>query len=77
MTRSGGRRDAIADDCVLADLEYTHPVFNASAIAAQRRRDEIQGAGGAFYAGAYWGYGFHEDGVRSAYDVVDAIKGSA
>ena len=36
---------------------------------AQRRRPEIQGVGGTFFAGAYWGYGFHEDGVRSALDV--------
>ena len=38
-------------------------------MAAQRRRPEIQGVDGTFFAGAYWGYGFHEDGVRSALDV--------
>jgi len=43
------------------------------ALAAQRRRPEIQGRGGIFFAGAYWGYGFHEDGVQSAIEAVGAI----
>ena len=60
-------RDADIDpDLVLARRRYSHPVFDLGAIAAQRRRDEIQGVDGIFYVGAYWGYGFHEDGVRSA-----------
>jgi uncharacterized protein len=50
-------------------------VFDAAAIRAQRRRDEIQGGHGTYFAGAYWGYGFHEDGVRSGLDVVAAIEG--
>ena len=54
---------------VLAEFEYEHPVFDAAAMAAQRRRPEIQGHRGTFFAGAYWGYGFHEDGVVSALDV--------
>ena len=40
-----------------------------AAMAAQASTAEIQGVGGTFFAGAYWGYGFHEDGVRSALDV--------
>jgi predicted NAD/FAD-binding protein len=54
---------------VLAEFEYDHPVFDAGAMAAQHRRTEIQGERGTFFAGAYWGYGFHEDGVVSALDV--------
>lgn len=54
---------------VLGRYDYAHPVFDAAAMAAQRRRPEIQGARGTFFAGAYWEYGFHEDGVRSALDV--------
>ncbi len=54
---------------VLAEFEYDHPVFDGPAMAAQRRRHEIQGDRGTFFAGAYWGYGFHEDGVVSALDV--------
>ncbi len=68
------RRDAIADREVLADLEYDHPVFDLDAIAAQRRRDEIQGRHGVYFAGAYWGYGFHEDGLQSGLEVAAAIS---
>ena len=70
------RRNAIADNQVLANFEYDHPVFDGPAIAAQRRRHEIQGERGVFFAGAYWGYGFHEDGVQSAHEVVAAIEGA-
>ncbi len=58
---------------VLAQFEYQHPVFDAAAIRAQRRRSEIQGVRGVHFAGAYWGYGFHEDGVQSALEVARAI----
>ena len=67
------RRDAIDDRSVLAEFEYDHPVFDAAAIAAQGRRHEIQGQRGIYFAGAYWGYGFHEDGVQSAREAVAAI----
>ena len=70
------RRAAIADAHVLAEFEYDHPVLDDAAFAAQRRRPEIQGRRGVYFAGAYWGYGFHEDGTQSAYDVVDAIRES-
>ena len=63
------RADEVDPRKVIADVEYDHPVFDAGALAAQRRRPEIQGTRGTFFAGAYWGYGFHEDGVRSALDV--------
>ncbi len=71
------RRDAIADAEVLADLEYDHPVFDLNAIAAQRRREEIQGHRGVYFAGAYWGYGFHEDGVQSGLEVAAAITATS
>ncbi len=48
-------------------IPYHHPVFNAEAIEAQRRHPEISGFDRrTHYCGAYWGYGFHEDGVNSA-----------
>jgi len=67
------RRDEIDERSVLAEFEYAHPVFDAAAMSAQRRRDEIQGTRGIYFAGAYWGYGFHEDGVQSARAVVRAM----
>ena len=68
------RRDGIDDRHVLAELEYHHPVFDAAAMAAQRRRHEIQGQRGIYFAGAYWGYGFHEDGVQSGREVAASIR---
>ena len=57
---------------VIRSLELSHPLFNEKAIAAQLRLDEIQGGHGGrvFFCGAWCGYGFHEDGIRSAVDVV-------
>jgi predicted NAD/FAD-binding protein len=63
------RHDEIDPARVLSRYEYAHPVFDAAAMAAQKRRPEIQGTRDTFFAGAYWEYGFHEDGVRSALDV--------
>jgi uncharacterized protein len=63
------RHDEIDPDQVLGRFDYDHPVFDLPAMRAQRHLAEIQGVDGTYYAGAYWGYGFHEDGVRSALDV--------
>ena len=68
------RADAIDPARVLAEIEYDHPVFDAAAMQAQRRRHEIQGTRGIYFAGAYWGYGFHEDGVQSGLEVARAIQ---
>ncbi len=51
---------------VLGEYRYEHPVYTPGAVAAQRRRTEISGVNRTFYCGAYWRYGFHEDGVVSA-----------
>ena len=53
---------------VLARMTYHHPVYTHAAVAAQRRHREINGVNRTWYCGAYWGYGFHEDGVVSALD---------
>ncbi len=60
------REDAVDPAAVLGRFEYAHPVFDVPALAAQRRQDELNASGPITFAGAYWGYGFHEDGVRSA-----------
>jgi predicted NAD/FAD-binding protein len=54
---------------VLRAFDYDHPVLDAGAVRAQSRRDEINGRHGTWFAGAYWGHGFHEDGVQSALHV--------
>ena len=52
---------------------YEHPLFNPQSWRAQARRGEINGQQHSWYCGAYWYNGFHEDGVRSALDVVKGI----
>jgi predicted NAD/FAD-binding protein len=51
---------------VIGRYVYEHPVYTRQAVAAQARRPEINGRRHTYYCGAYWGYGFHEDGVNSA-----------
>jgi uncharacterized protein len=51
---------------VLRRMEYAHPLFTPAGVAAQRRHHEISGVRRTHYCGAYWRYGFHEDGVVSA-----------
>lgn len=61
--------DRIDPAKVHARLNYAHPVFDAPAVAAQGRRGEINGSRQTWYCGAWWRYGFHEDGCASAVDV--------
>jgi predicted NAD/FAD-binding protein len=58
---------------VLARFTYHHPIYSRAAFAAQTRHAEIDGQHGVHFCGAYWGNGFHEDGVRSAEAVLARI----
>lgn len=69
------RSDAIDPETVLRRLYYAHPVHDHAAVRAQQRWGEVQGRHHTWFAGAYWGWGFHEDGIRSARRVVDALRG--
>jgi uncharacterized protein len=65
----------IEPDSIRGTFEYAHPVFTPEGVLAQKRYREIGGIEKrTHYAGAYWGYGFHEDGVRSALRVCDDFK---
>jgi predicted NAD/FAD-binding protein len=59
---------------VLGAWDYDHPVFDASALAAQRRVPTIQGGARTWYCGAWTRYGFHEDGLMSAHAVVEGLR---
>ncbi len=63
----------IAPEKILATMRYHHPVYTHASVAAQARRGEINGANRTWFAGAYWGFGFHEDGLRSGVDVARAL----
>lgn len=56
---------------ILARFEYAHPQYSLPALAAQARHAELQGQQHSYYCGAYWGNGFHEDGVLSALQVAE------
>jgi predicted NAD/FAD-binding protein len=57
---------AIDPDNIIKTIHYDHPVFTPAAVTAQKRHAEINSQGRTWYCGAYWRYGFHEDGVVSA-----------
>ncbi|MEV4421304.1 FAD-dependent oxidoreductase [Patulibacter sp. NPDC049589] len=66
--------EAIAQERVLERMVYHHPVFTSPGLVAQRRWSEISGPGGrTHYAGAYWRWGFHEDGVWSGLRVARSL----
>ena len=63
----------IAAHKVLAEFDYSHPVFDLAAIEAQKRVPELQGVQHTWYCGAWTGYGFHEDGLKSGLAVAEAL----
>jgi predicted NAD/FAD-binding protein len=65
------QRQAIDPDRILGTYRYSHPVFTEKAVAAQRHHRLINGARRTYFCGAYWRYGFHEDGVVSAQAALD------
>ena len=60
------RTEAIDPGAILQTIAYAHPVFTAAGARAQARHHEVSGRNRTHFAGAYWGWGFHEDGVVSA-----------
>ena len=71
------RTHAIRRERVLKVMQYAHPIHDRRMVAAQARRQVIQGKRRTWFAGAYWGWGFHEDGIRSAHEVVRALDRAA
>ena len=69
--------DEPRDEHRLAEFDYAHPVFDQAAVAAQARLSALQGENHSWFAGAWTGYGFHEDGLKSALRVAEALGVSA
>ncbi len=69
VTLNEGSR--IDPDKVIKRIQYAHPVFTDAGVRAQRRHAEINGTNRTYYCGAYWRYGFHEDGVISGLRVAE------
>lgn len=70
------RSAAIDPGKILRTIDYRHPIYTRETVAAQARHAEIDGAHAVHFCGAYWGYGFHEDAVRSALIVARNIAGA-
>jgi predicted NAD/FAD-binding protein len=57
---------------VIRTIDYAHPMYTSAGVAAQRRHHEISATDRrTHFCGAYWGWGFHEDGVTSALRVAE------
>jgi predicted NAD/FAD-binding protein len=66
------RSEAIDPSKIIRTISYAHPVYTAAGAAAQERHEEISGRHArTHYCGAYWGWGFHEDGVVSGLRVAE------
>jgi predicted NAD/FAD-binding protein len=63
----------INPDKIIDRFDYSHPFFNQQTVDAQTRHGEISGLNRTHYCGAYWSYGFHEDGVKSALRVCQQL----
>jgi predicted NAD/FAD-binding protein len=61
---------------VIRRIDYAHPVYDVPSVRARGRRREISGVNRTAYCGAYWGFGFHEDGVQSALAAIEDVRGS-
>ncbi|MDP1931738.1 MAG: FAD-dependent oxidoreductase [Gammaproteobacteria bacterium] len=64
---------AIAPEAILRRFKYAHPIFTQAGVDAQLRWNQINGARRTWFCGAWWGKGFHEDGVVSAIRVAEAL----
>ncbi|MDF2231608.1 FAD-dependent oxidoreductase [Albimonas sp. CAU 1670] len=62
-------------ETVHGEFSYAHPLFDGPAFEAQSEMDAIQGRGGIWHAGAWLGWGFHEDGLRSGLRAAAALGG--
>jgi len=67
---------AIDPSKVLGEYDYAHPVFDLGAIKAQSQLPSLQGQQNTWYAGAWMGYGFHEDGFKTGRDAASGVLAS-
>ena len=62
------------DQDVVAEFIYEHPIFDSNSVRTQSQLHQLQGRNGRYFCGSYFGYGFHEDAVRSAVQVAEHFK---
>jgi predicted NAD/FAD-binding protein len=64
------RRESFRPETVIAEFDYQHPQYDFASLATQAELSLLNGQRNSWFCGSYFGYGFHEDAVRSAVDVV-------
>jgi len=68
------RTAEIAPDKIIKRLTYDHPLYTPAGVAAQQRQHEVNGINRTYFCGAYWRYGFHEDGIVSALNALQHFE---
>jgi len=69
--------ESVDPSSIIRRFTYAHPQYSLEWVRAREQRERIQGTNRVWFCGAYFGNGFHEDGVRSAAEVVDGITSRA
>ena len=59
---------------IIEKINFTHPYFNSEASGLQKSLNSLQGKKRTWYCGSYFGYGFHEDGLKSAINLIENFK---
>ena len=65
--------DKIEDKRIIKKIEFSHPFYDLQSLRSQKYLNELQGKKNSWFCGSYFGYGFHEDGLKSALDIVNRI----
>ena len=58
---------------IIKKIEFTHPFYDIKTIEAQKYLTKLQGVNNSWFCGSYFGYGFHEDGLKSAISVANKL----
>ena len=63
----------IDDKKIIKKIEFSHPFYDLQSLKSQNSLKELQGINNSWFCGSYFGHGFHEDGLKSALDIVNKI----
>ena len=63
----------IEDKKIIKKVKFSHPFYDLETIKSQKHLMELQGTNNTWFCGSYFGYGFHEDGLKSTLNIVDKI----
>ncbi len=64
----------ISSNKILKKVKFTHPYFDQSALDYQKKLDILQNKKNILFCGSYFGYGFHEDGIKSSIEMIKSLN---